>query len=72
MSCWLLGPAVLYRHADVEAEEPLSPTHNLVGRLYLYYSVFNNMLREGVVWTFGIRPLLFLRSKIVMENKLIP
>jgi hypothetical protein len=40
---------------------------------YLGISVFNNVLKEGVFWTFSMRyPSFNVWSKPVIENKLIP
>lgn len=36
----------------------------------LIYFILNNVLRENIFWTFGVRPIPFLRSMLVMKNEL--
>jgi hypothetical protein len=74
MSCRSAG-TVSNVYIDKKAWEPRSRSTStccLVDHPFLHFLYSNNVLKEGVFWTFGIRPLLILWPKLIMENELIP
>lgn len=75
MSCRSSG-TVSNVYIDKKAWEPRSRSTStccLVDHPFLHFLYSNNVLKEGVFWTFSMRyPSFNVWSKPVIENKLIP